>query len=571
MLTLSDILNITLPYRTVAEDTYITYKISDGTRDIFVGRFFAQAGTSSIEICLNDIVASQFSNDNILEKYMQYIDVNTEAKRKIKTFSASVYQGMWLSAGSITVYMGYEYPFKDYYLEDPNTRSSNIIYPALVGLNYTSEKPIQTQSLDLYPHYPNMKCGLVLGQRLVRNDIYKNTPSTSIVTLDKDGNVNGSLWSQQLTGYDTTYIANYMGQLSMRTDATDIAITNHNITATKVSGKKLWRVELDGQYLYEDHEVWDFLSDFDYPGQFYSENFYIQDNSSEIIPFIVETNDPQADIQDVFDGYPHLRTRCQMRYIEIEYASNSILSYDPASSGPISMDQYSSFNKFMSRLSGGYITSALVIRWGILPGREMPDPVQLTFPFIVPDIRQLEVWQTYFEEFQDKDTFTYEDFFAYNTGERGQIYGKHTTYVEEEIDVPIVLAKIDQCPAKFYVQWIDRLGGVQCQPFDGKDMKTIDYTAISITNNLGKKRPISYSETFTFELNTRYISDKEMPCYEGLFVSPFIKLLDTENNKVYNVLSATNKYQEKTYNNQGKHMYNLTVQLTCDRNENIIY
>ena len=100
------------------------------------------------------------------------------------------------------------------------------------------------------------------------------------------------------------------------------------------------------------------------------------------------------------------------------------------------------------------------------------------------DEDQYNVWLTYkkyriykkeqidnFRTYLDKDPVSkkfgesyssYFDSFAYDN----EIY--KTTYKEETIPAHIKIGEFDECPAKYYLQWIDRYKGVQCQPFNGK-------------------------------------------------------------------------------------------------------
>lgn len=551
MLTLSDILEITITYMPVSEDTYIQYNVIRGSNTLFNGRFFAQAGTSSITLCLNDIIQNEYKNVNILNQYMQYITVNTLDNAMVKTFSITFLQGgRWLSGGSLTVYMGYSYPFKDYFLESMS--GSVGIYPAITGVNYNYGEPYK-QTMDLTPHYPNMVNNLCIGQRFVRGDYFKDGPATNIIQLNKNKEKIAGIWSQNFGGYQTTYIANSGKQLALRSDCEYLALE------TDAFKTKMWMVTCEGQRIIEDMDLIWFGRQFGY-SRFYTEHCYEQEPSGEVVNYIVETNNPQRDIDDVYAETSGMFT---MSYEEITYAQNMAIEYEWRMSD-WSESNYRDFVSFLKNFCPDFTEEFINKELNVtIEGHD--DTFILKLPYVIPTGGQAASLQEYFEQYSDPDTYTYEDFFVYESGSIITVPGKETQ------KFPVIFAKIDACPAKYYLQWIDRFGGVQCQPFDGKETKGIDYSNISITNNVRQKRPVSFNNTLKFEINSKYITDEEMPCYEGLFVSPYIRLLDTKNNKIYDVVNTTNKYIEKTFNNQGKKMFNLTLTLEVNRNENILY
>lgn len=118
--------------------------------------------------------------------------------------------------------------------------------------------------------------------------------------------------------------------------------------------------------------------------------------------------------------------------------------------------------------------------------------------------------------------------------------------------------EFDKCPADFYVQWIDRFGGVQCQPFAGKETSKIQYDRTNVSNQYNEKRPFLFKHQSIFELNTSFINENLYPLYESLFVSPFIKLYDTKNDKSYFINITDKDFTEKTWKNQHK-LFNLSI------------
>ena len=570
MKTLNDkiIFQTTFPASTV--DQSKTYTLNYNGNPLFKGTVFVPKSDTpqTIEICLNDILKSEVEKITVLDEH------NSNEYDPIRNYTISI-NGRTYSLD--TVFLGYLNKLHNYSLRPLMTKeqvaseqAKKQLAPMLQGINNYPLNDIPSQKLDLYPRYP-----FVLTDQLNLSQLFNvgdahNTIQYGIKDKDKNIYIYGSFSHNNYVDNLVCPLNYMLEELPVINGKKDIIVQSSALTETKITGKKLFRVELDGQFLYQNQDVWEFLSEFGYPGQFYAENFHIQEVGNELIPFIVETNDPVKDIQDVFNSYTHLGESCSMSYSEIQSSSNCILSYEPINTGPMSDAQYNAFNKFMASISYNYITTEIISEWGIAPNTPMPDPVQLRFPFIVPDLRQLDIWKTNFQKFQDKDTYTYEDFFVASSGETGSITGKSSTYKEEHIPIPIKIGEFDECPAKYYLQWIDRYKGVQCQPFNGKSTASISYNVQNIINRYNEKRPISFDNTYTFDLNTGWLSDKEYPLFESLFVSPDLKLYDTENNISYKVIVVDKQFVEKTYKNQKK-MFGFNIKVQINNNENIIY
>lgn len=130
----------------------------------------------------------------------------------------------------------------------------------------------------------------------------------------------------------------------------------------------------------------------------------------------------------------------------------------------------------------------------------------------------------------------------------------------------------DACPAKYYLLWQDRLGGTQCQGFDGTSTFTMEYERNTYTKynnekilyNTGMSAPV-------FKINSGWLNDNVMPFYESIFVSPYLQLIDVENNKIYDVLLKDTEYTEKTFNNQGNQLFNLSLELELNKNQKLVW
>lgn len=127
----------------------------------------------------------------------------------------------------------------------------------------------------------------------------------------------------------------------------------------------------------------------------------------------------------------------------------------------------------------------------------------------------------------------------------------YTSTIKVYIYNEIPVADIDICPAKYYLYWYDRFGGVQCQPFEGNVVHKNEYKTTNVENINRIRRFGSTKITSQWKLVSNWVNDDAWLIYESLFVSPFVMLYDTENGVYHNVLIKDNDYTEKSYKNQG--------------------
>ena len=142
--------------------------------------------------------------------------------------------------------------------------------------------------------------------------------------------------------------------------------------------------------------------------------------------------------------------------------------------------------------------------------------------------------------------------------------------VEDEIKQYVDIAKYDRCPAKYYLMWIDRFGGIQCQPFSGKATYKENFNRLISKNLYGTRRLLNDKVDGSWELNSLWLNDNEYPLYESLLTSPYVTLFDTETQKYFSVLVTDTDYTEKNYKNT-KQMKNFTVNVELNKVQNIIY
>ena len=122
-----------------------------------------------------------------------------------------------------------------------------------------------------------------------------------------------------------------------------------------------------------------------------------------------------------------------------------------------------------------------------------------------------------------------------------------------------IFTQIDMCPAQYYVQWIDRYGTYQCQPFSKISTFSNDYSTTHMMSYDKVKKPIFNQVKSQWNLNSEFIPEDKLPYYESLFVSTKVILYDAKNDASYNVVLTDTKFVEKTFANQQRRMFNLQI------------
>lgn len=136
-------------------------------------------------------------------------------------------------------------------------------------------------------------------------------------------------------------------------------------------------------------------------------------------------------------------------------------------------------------------------------------------------------------------------------------------------DIP--LAVVDFEPSPYYIIWQDRYGGLQSQPFN----KILTYTeGIEHKEIVSYKGYRSVGNTIVqprWKLNTEWLKTAYYPIYESLLVSQYVRLLDTKENKMYEVLITDSDYTEKTFKNQQHSLFNLTINVELTKTQSILF
>lgn len=131
------------------------------------------------------------------------------------------------------------------------------------------------------------------------------------------------------------------------------------------------------------------------------------------------------------------------------------------------------------------------------------------------------------------------------------------------------IAKVDLCPAKFYLMWQDRGGSYQSQPFDKASTYSEDFTRNQLQNYKGETRDYNVIIKPKWKVSSNWIPEEEYPYYESIFVSPKLLLYDVEEDHSYFVTIKGN-YTEKHFKNQ-RRFINLELDLEENKSQNILY
>ena len=133
------------------------------------------------------------------------------------------------------------------------------------------------------------------------------------------------------------------------------------------------------------------------------------------------------------------------------------------------------------------------------------------------------------------------------------------------------LATVDMCPSRYYVLWQDRMGGFQVQPFGKTETYSEDIEATEYQDYTNKSYISNVSIQPKWKLNTNWIKQVYYPFYESIMVSPIIKIYDSEEDEVYDVVVEDRTYQEKTHKNAGNKLFNLQLTFKLANKQSIMY
>ena len=127
---------------------------------------------------------------------------------------------------------------------------------------------------------------------------------------------------------------------------------------------------------------------------------------------------------------------------------------------------------------------------------------------------------------------------------------------------------LDECPRDFYIHWIDRYGGVQCQPLRQNYKQTQSYTRESTQNLINETHDYLNNVQTTYTFNTDWINKQEMAVWESIMTSPMVCLIDTRAKVSRRVLVTDKSFSQKTFDNTHT-LFNMTFNVKLDKTQKI--
>ena len=131
------------------------------------------------------------------------------------------------------------------------------------------------------------------------------------------------------------------------------------------------------------------------------------------------------------------------------------------------------------------------------------------------------------------------------------------------------IAIIEACKERYYLLWQDRYGSYQSQPFNGKMEYSEDITNSEYVSYTGERHKYNVQVQPKWKINSGWLKEDLFPFYESIFVSPILRLYDTETETEYDVIINDN-YVEKKYINEKK-LLSIELNLEATEKQNITY
>ena len=128
---------------------------------------------------------------------------------------------------------------------------------------------------------------------------------------------------------------------------------------------------------------------------------------------------------------------------------------------------------------------------------------------------------------------------------------------------------IEKCPSRFYLQWRDRGGSYQSQPFNDYVTYSETFNRNETQNYQGIRKQSTIGVQPKWRINSDWITEDVYPIYESIYTSPSLILYDTQEDEAYKVI-VTGDYVEKTYKNQ-KTLFNINLDLESANNQKFRY
>ena len=108
-----------------------------------------------------------------------------------------------------------------------------------------------------------------------------------------------------------------------------------------------------------------------------------------------------------------------------------------------------------------------------------------------------------------------------------------------------VIAQIDECSKPYYLCWLTNSGAMQVQPFLKSSEVSVTYKNNTRVDMSNFEWLFNQQTRGSWKLKSKNLSDADYKAYGELFASPFLILLDMENNKLHYVNIVTETYSQK--------------------------
>lgn len=109
----------------------------------------------------------------------------------------------------------------------------------------------------------------------------------------------------------------------------------------------------------------------------------------------------------------------------------------------------------------------------------------------------------------------------------------------------IKVCTVDQCSKPYYLLWLDNKGGLQCQGFLKSSEFGRKYTNKTRVDLKNTEWRVSSTVTGEWKLKSDNLNEQEYRVYGEMFDSPYMVLLDMENNRLHYVNVTDSDYKEK--------------------------
>lgn len=134
-----------------------------------------------------------------------------------------------------------------------------------------------------------------------------------------------------------------------------------------------------------------------------------------------------------------------------------------------------------------------------------------------------------------------------------------------------------KCTNADYAVYYLNSAGIWCwMLFEGKQIENIKTTQKTYLTDNSNDKPWNIHNAIyninvndTFDLTSVYLTDKQSRMLKDLYISPLVYVQDLNTLHIYSVNVATNSYDVKSFNNQGKRFFTHNIKLTKTLTKNI--